>query len=322
MLPHVFHFAGVIYILTFTKYPGDQDITMYEVRGSSKAGILSKLMGMSVLALLLVSSCRHPSAPPKAHHKANIDYTKLFSRLQGRWISYEYILNLSKSKSPAASSPFMEGIFSFAIDSNRLIGDTVHCVAWINGHEDRDFWIAFDSPDSMGLFTLGINRPVERENEQRATGNENYTRIKIDSPFITIYTSTYDSVRYVYYDNLSRSTSSVYPMKHYTTAALFRGEYFTRDSNMIFGTSRIFFDPMRVGRIEGSPLYDSFDINVDLISQNDSVDYIELFDSRKQNESRSFIYSIRKNILRIYQNLDSTPCSLFKTDLTDTLPRP
>ena len=292
---------------------------MHEVRALRKAGTLPKLIGMSILALLLVSSCRHP-APPKPHHKANIDYTRLFKKLQGRWISYEYILNLSKTNSPAASSPFMEGIFSFALDSNRLLGDTVHCVAWINGHEDRDLWIAFDSPDSMGLFTLGINRPVERENEQRAT--ENYTRIKIDSPFITIYTSTFDSVRYVYYDNLSRTTASVYPMKHYTTAALFRGEYFTKDSSMIFGASRIYFDPQKVGRIAGSPLYDSFDINVDLISQNDSVDYIELFDSRKQTESRSFIYSIRKNALRIYQNTDSTPCTLFKTDLTDTLPRP
>jgi hypothetical protein len=91
---------------------------------------------------------------------------------------------------------------------------------------------------------------------------------------------------------------------------------------MIFGSSRIYFDPQRIGRISGSPLYDSFDINVVLISQNDSVDYMELFDSRKQTESRSFTYRARKNAMQIYPNPDSMPCILYKTQPDDTLPRP
>lgn len=293
-----------------------------------KAGSLFNKFGLtnvilvSALALLFLPACRHSASPPQKHHRANIDYTALFAKLQGRWISYEYILNLNKTRSPAASSSFMEGIFSFAIDSNRLLSDTLHCVAWVNGHEDRDVWIAFDSPDSLGQYSIGINSPVERENEQRSSGNENYTRIRIAPPFLTIYTSTFDSVRYVYYDDLSRNSGSDYPIKHYTTSALFRGDYVTGDSNMIFGSSRIYFDPQRIGRIAGSPMYDSFDINVILISQNDSVDYMELFDSRKQNESRSYIYSIRKNTMSLYRNIDSTPCRLFKVDPSDTLPRP
>jgi hypothetical protein len=231
------------------------------------------------------------------------------------------MLNLKKTNSPATSAPFMEGIFSFSIDSNRLNEDTLHCLAWVNGHEDRDMWIAFDSRDSTGMYSIGINRPVESENDQHPA-NENFTRIKIDSPYITIYTSTFDSVRYVYYDNLSRTTPTDYPIRHYTTAALFRGEYYTPDSNMIFGSGRISFDPERTGRISGSPRYDSFDINVVMISQNDTVDYMEFFDSRRQNESKSYLYSIRNNSLRIYPNLDSPACRLFKTAPDDTLPMP
>jgi hypothetical protein len=233
------------------------------------------------------------------------------------------MLNLSKTNSPAQSAAFMEGIFSFTIDSNRLSDDTLHCIALVNGREERDLWIAFDSPDSLGQYTIGINKAKNTDNEQQSQGVDNITRIKIDSPYLTIYTNTFDSVRYVYYDNLPRNTAADYAIRHYTTAALFRGEFYTSDSNIIFGSSRIYFDPKRIGRIYGSAVYDSFDINVNLLSQNDSVeDYMELFDSRKQYESRSFIYSIKKNTMLIYPSLDSMPCVFHKVQSTDTLLRP
>jgi hypothetical protein len=277
----------------------------------------------AIFLSFLLSSCLHHKEPPRAHHKANINYPQLFAKLQGTWISYEYMLNLSKTNSPAQSAAFMEGIFSFTIDSNRLADDTLHCIGLVNGREERDLWIAFDSPDSLHQYTIGINKTKNTDNEQQSQGVDNITRIKIDSPYLTIYTSTFDSVRYVFYDNLPRNTASDYAIRHYTTAALFRGEYYTADSNMIFGSSRIYFDPQKIGRIYGSPVYDSFDINVNLLSQNDSVeDYMELFDSHKQYESRSFIYSIKKNTMYIYPSIDSNPCVLHKVQSADTLPRP
>ncbi len=276
--------------------------------------------GSLVLVLsLLLTSCWHHSKINKEHHKANVNYARLFSRLQGTWISYEYMLNLNKTASPSRSASYMEGIFSFTIDSDRLNQDTLHCTAWVNGHSERDVWIAFDSPDTMGMFSIGINKS---ENDQHNPNSDNITRIKIDSPYLIIYTSTYDSVRYVYYDNLPKSAPAEYAVRHYTTAALFRGEYQTRDSAMIFGASYVYFDPKHIGRLYGSPVFDSFDINVDVLTQNDSIDYMELFDSRKQTESRSFIYKIKKNVLRIYPNTDSMPCVLHKTEIEDTLPRP
>ena len=227
------------------------------------------------------------------------------------------MLNLNKTKSPSQSAAFMEGVFSFSIDSVHLNDDTVHCLSWVNGREERDFWIAFDSPDSFGLYSIGINRSEKSDADNQNA--DNITRIKIDSPYLIIYTNIYDSVRYIHYANLPRNTAADYPIKHYTTAALFRGEYYTTDSGMVFGSSVIYFDPNNIGRIAGSPVYDSFDINVNVLSQNDSVDYMELFDSRKQNESRSFIYRQKKNILRIYPSRDSIPCTLHKTHPEDTL---
>ena len=271
---------------------------------------------------MLISSCWHRAQPHKQHHKATVDYTKLFGKIQGTWISYEYMLNLNKTTSPSESAPLMDGIFSFAIDSIRLSDDTLHCVAWVSGHAERDLWIAFDSPDSIGLFSIGLNKSKGDENEATNQGMDNITKVKIDSPYITIYTSTFDSVRYVYYDNLPKNTPADYALRRYTTSALFRGKYYTADSNMVFGSSTIYFDPKNIGRISGSQIYDSFDINVNMINQQDSINYMELFDSRKQNESKSFIYSIKKNILRIYPALDSPQCVLHKMQSEDTLLRP
>jgi hypothetical protein len=275
-----------------------------------------------LLIPLAFSSCRHHTSMASTHVKANIDYHKLFGKLEGTWVSYEYMLNLSKTTSPSQSAAFMEGVFSFSIDSDGLRNDTVHCRAWINGHVERDLWIAFDSPDSIGQYSIGINLARNSDNEPQGQAADNITRIKIDSPFLTIYTSTFDSVRYVFYEDLPRNSSADYAIRHYTTAALFRGEYYTNDSDMIFGASRIYFDPKEIGRIEGSPIYDSFDINVNLLTQSDSVNYMELFDSRKQYESRSYIYSIKKNILHIYPSMDSVPCTLHKVQPEDTLMRP
>jgi hypothetical protein len=272
---------------------------------------------LALLLSLLLPSCGRHSRPAGAHHHATIDYSRLFGHLQGTWMSYEYMLHLHKTQSPSASAAYMESIFSFTIDSARLHDDTLHCLSWVNGHEERDFWIAFDAPDSSGLYTIGISRSNKYDNDQQNA--DNLTKIKIDSPYITIYTSTYDSVRYIYYADLPRHTAADYPVKHYTTAALFRGEYFTADSFKIFGAGYIYFDPARVGHIDGSPAYDSFDINVNVLTQRDSIDYMELFDTRKQNESRSFIYKLKKNILQIFTNIDSPPCILRKTDPLDTL---
>jgi hypothetical protein len=270
------------------------------------------------LGLLFLSSCgQQHKQNAKTHAKANIDYSNLFSHIQGTWISYEYMLNLNKTHSPSLSSAFMEGIFSFTLDSNHLVNDTLYCFSWVNNHEERNLWIAFDSPDSLGSYSTGIG------NDQRVLNNDNITRIKIDSPYLTIYTSTFDSVRYVMFDRVARKSQADYPLRHYTTAALFRGEYFVKDSAQVFGSGYIYFDPQKVGRILGSAQYDSFDINVDMMKQNDSTDYMEFFDSRKQTESRSFIYKIRRNSLSLYSNVSGNyPFTLFKTEPADTLPRP
>ena len=290
--------------------------------GQAKNIIKSTRLYLAVLIVsassFMLSSCGpHQQQSGKAHQKANVEYSKLFSRIQGTWISYEYMLNLNKTHSPSLSAAFMEGIFSFTIDSNHLVNDTLHCFSWVNNHEERNLWIAFDSPDTLGSYSIGIG------NDQHVLNNDNITRIKIDSPYLTIYTSTFDSVRYVMFDRVARKSQADYPLRHYTTAALFRGEYFVKDSAQLFGSGYIYFDPQRVGRILGSAQYDSFDINVDMMKQNDSTDYMEFFDSRKQTESRSFIYKIRKNSLSLYtNNTDNYPFTLFKTEPMDTLPRP
>ena len=227
------------------------------------------------------------------------------------------MLNLNKTGSPYQSAAFMEGIFSFTIDSNRLHNDTLHCKSWINGREVRDLWIAFDSRDSAGLYSVGIN---SSDNDMHNAGAENITNIKIDSPFLIIYTNTYDSIRYAFYGHIPRYAPADYPIRHYTTESLFRGTYLTKDSDMIFKSRKIYFDPTRAGRIYGSEVYDSFDINIDVLSQTDSLDYMELFDSKKRIESRSFTYSIQKNVMNIYINPDSAPCVLRKIDPEDTFP--
>jgi hypothetical protein len=212
----------------------------------------------------------------------------------------------------------MEGVFSFTIDPNRLRNDTLHCASWTNGRGDADFWIAFDSKDSIGRYAVGLNKAAEYDNYQAVQPNENITRIKIDMPYLIIYTSTYDSVRYIYYPHVPKGAAADYPLKQYTTRSLFRGEYSNLDSTRLFGSSRIYFDTLRIGHISGSPDYDSFDINTDVFSRTDSLDYMEFFDSRKQTESRSFTYKIKKNTLRLYENQDNPPVLLTKQQ-ADTL---
>jgi len=273
------------------------------------------IIGIILLSPVITTSCGQKNRSNQTRHKPNIDYHRLFEKTQGTWISYEYVLNLKKTNSPSASSPFMDGIFSFTVDSTRLFNDTLHCTAWVNGRQERDMWIAFDADDSVSMHNVGILR----SNEQNGPiSNENYTKIKIDSQFLTIYTSLFDSVRYVYFGTLPRNASPDYVLKYYTTSALFHGDYYTADSNMIFSAGHISFDPEKTGRIYGSPVYDSFDINVSAISQTDSIDYMELFDSKKQNESHSFMYKFQKNTLLIYPNMDRAPCRLYKMQKSDS----
>ena len=268
-----------------------------------------KLVGVAALLSLFITSCWHKTKSGNIHHKPNIDYHALLGKINGTWISYEYILSLKKTKSPSESAPFMGDIFSFTIDSTRLSNDTLHCLAWVNGRQERDMWIAFDAQDSLTLHNIGINRSNEQNTLPQ---NDNYTKIKIDSQFLTIYTSLFDSVRYVYFGEMPRGTSSDFPLKYYTTASLFNCGYYITDSTIIFGSSHISFDPKKIGRIYGSPIYDSFDINVIALSQNDSIDYMELFDSKKQNESHSFMYKITNNSLIIYSDIDRKPCIMRK----------
>ena len=277
-----------------------------------------KLIVLFILVPVFITSCWHKTKPTNKHHKPNIDYHALFGKIQGTWISYEYILNLKKTNSPSESAPFMGDIFSFTIDSTRLLNDTLYCLAWVNGHQERDMWIAFDADDSLPLHNVGLNRSNEQSGPLL---NDNYTKIKIDSQFLTIYTSLFDSVRYVYFGEMPRGASSDYPLKYYTTSALFNSEYFTSDSTIIFGSSLVSFDRQEIGRIYGSPVYDSFDINVVALSQNDSIDYIELFDSKKQNESRSFTYKIKNNALLIYPDNEQKPCVLYKVTKSDSINR-
>ena len=274
----------------------------------------------AAMLLCLLGGCRHQSKPLSVHHAANVDYQQLFAKLKGTWVSYEYILNLRKTQSPSHSAAFSDGVFSFMIDPSHLKDDTLLLTAWVNNHEERGLWIAFDSPDSLGRYAIGIHKHLDVDAEQRSQLADNIIRIKIDSPFLTVYTAAFDSVRYIYYDSVYHNRSSDYPLKYYTTSSLFRGYYYTRDSGMIFGNSMVYFDPQVTGRIYGSAVYDSFDININTPSPGDTTDYMEFFDSRKVNESRSFVYKFRKNILNIYTNIDSQPCILNKVELMDTLP--
>ncbi len=248
------------------------------------------------------------------HHKTNFDYAAFFKKSQGTWISYEYILNLKKTLSPSGSAAYMEGIFSFTIDSTRLVDDTLHCTSWVNGHAERDMWIAFSDADSADLHNVGLNK----KDDQQGKNDENYTKIKIDSPFITIYTNIFDSVRYVFYADLPRNAPPDHAIKYYTTKALFNSCYFIKDSNRIFGSSNICFDPQNIGHISGSKLYDSFDINVNALSKSDSSDYMEFFDSRHENESRSFVYKFKNKTLLIYPDENSKPCLLSPVSISDT----
>jgi hypothetical protein len=286
--------------------------------------ILPKRYTAIWVAMLIAAfgiSCHHKAETALHHSNPNINYPALLGRLQGTWISYEYILNLAKTRSPYHSAALMEGIFSFTIDSNRLTDDTLHCIAWVNGHEDRGLWIDLTAADSAGGYSIGIHKTIDHDNDSHNVPNDNITRIKIDSPYLTIYTSTFDSVRYVLYMPTLRGMAADYPIRHYTTAFLFHGAYYTTDSDIVFASSHIYFDTLHVGRIYGSQLYDSFDINTDVLSVSDSADYMELFDTKKQNESRSYMYQIKKNVLRIFQDADSTPCVLYRVQSRDTLKR-
>jgi hypothetical protein len=284
---------------------------MTRVDRTGRVGVWAAVLIGAICAL---SSCRHHTQTEAVRHKANVDYKNLFAKLRGTWISYEYILHLSKYKSPSRISAYSDGVFSFMIDPDKLNNDTLVFTAWLNGHEEKGMWIDFTSPDTLGRYSIGIRKKIDRDMESRSQLTDNIVRIKIDSPFLIIYTAAFDSVRYVYYDSVYGKRASDYPLRYYTTRTLFGGSYVVRDSGMLFETSSLFFDPEHTGRVVGSPLYDSFDINISSPSPSDTMDYMEFFDSRKVNESRSFNYKFKKNVLMIYPHPDSLPCRLYKRE--------
>jgi hypothetical protein len=74
-----------------------------------------------------------------------------------------------------------------------------------------------------------------------------------------------------------------------------------------------------MGRITGSPAYDSFDINIDVLSQRDTMDYIELYDTRGVSESHSYTYAIKGDRINIYPLQSPDPCRLVRyTAATDS----
>lgn len=252
-------------------------------------------------------------------HQINVNYHELFRKLQGTWLSYEYMLNLNKTRSPYHSASFMEGIVCFMVDSGRMAHDTLHCVSWMNGHEDKGLWFALNAVDSSGRFSAGIIAPPQYDSYQQAPQpNDNICLLKIDSAFLTIYTTTFDSVRYINYGQIPKGAKVNFPVQQYSTKALFNGQYKPIRPDGLFGAGIITFDSAHAGRLSGSEVYDSFDINTDVLNEKDSFDYIEFFDTRQRNESRSFIYSFFKNDLILGRNGDTSAINFVKQALSDS----
>ena len=257
---------------------------------------------------MLLSSCGHHAPPGKVQRKIDPAISSVLRQLQGSWICYDYTQHLARTQSPYHSSAYIDGIFSFVIDSNNTSGDTLHFTALVRGQEDNSLWIALGKRDPNGRYPAW----QKKSTDPNASPNDNIVKARIDSGYLMLYTGAADSIRYTYYDSQYRGRTADYILRQYTTTTLFEGAYTTRDSPVVFGSSHIAFDPVHIGRLTGSPLYDSFEINMDILVQQDTADYIELYDTRGATESHSYIYRISGNTLKVYRLNDGASCSLIK----------
>lgn len=260
-------------------------------------------------ACMLLASCGHHSAPPAEAREVDPAFSQTLARLQGSWISNDYIKSLRVTHSPFRSAEYIDAVFSFIIDSNKMHHDTLYFNALVRGQEEN-LWIVFGKRDSTGCYKIGQKKSVDYEADARSSPGDNVSRIRLDSPFVTIYTVASDSMRFICYDRVYKGRATDFMLRYYTTQALFDGPYVTADSDKIFGTSHIVFDHGHLGKIIGSPVYDSFDINVDLLGQSDSADYMEFFDTKGAAESHSYTYKIKGNTIKIYPLGNGQPCLL------------
>ncbi len=264
-------------------------------------------------ACLLLPSCRQHTQVSSAQKHVNTALSPLLKKLQGSWICYDYLRSLKATHSPIRSSAYIDAVLSFVADSNTISNDTLYLNALIKGHEDNSLWIALAKPDSTGCYPAGQARTTDNESSPL----DLIVKARIDSSFVTLYTAGSDSLKYVYSDPVYKGRPGDHLLRYHTTNVLFHGEYTTRDSAMIFGSSHIVFDPDHLGRLTGSPVYDSFDINVDVLAQKDTLDYIEFYDTKKRAESHSYTYRIQDNKINIYSLNDGAACRLQKEENSD-----
>ncbi|MCW3125620.1 MAG: hypothetical protein JWO03_1278 [Bacteroidetes bacterium] len=262
---------------------------------------------------MLLLACCHHTAPPAGQRTVNTAISAILRKLQGSWISYEYTHSLAGSHSPYHSSAHIDGLLSFSADSTRESHDTLYLTGLLKGVEDNGIWIYLGKTDSTGRYYAGQRKATDSE----TAASDNITGARIDSAFMTFYTLGSDSIRFSYFDAVYKGRPIDYVLRHYTTQALFKGAYTTVDPALIFGSSQIIFDPVNTGRLAGSPTYDSFDINTDILAQKDTLDYMEFFDTHGVSESHSYSYRIKDNMIRIYPLGEGPPCRLTRV-MTDT----
>jgi hypothetical protein len=262
---------------------------------------------LSGICMLLLASCHH-NTPPAARREIDPALSPILRALQGSWISYDYTQSINATRSPLRSAATIDGVFSFIIDSARESHDTLYLSALVKGREDNSIWILLARRDSTGCYRAGMAKSRDSD----AAPGDNIIKARIDSAFVTIYTAANDSTRYIRYDDVYRGRAADYMLLHYSTRILFSGTYTTRDSGILFRSSQITFDPDHMGRITGSPVYDSFDINIDVLAQNDTLDYMEFFDTRGVSESHSYSYKIGANSIQISPLTEGAPCRLIK----------
>ncbi len=262
-----------------------------------------------ISTLCVLASCGYHAPPPRKPSGASAAIVPILDRIRGSWISYDYEYSLSKTHSLIRSSAFLDGIFSFVINPANASSDTISITALVKG-QPEELWIALGRRDSMGRYNAGQHND--------AALVDKLIKARIDSPYISLFTTS-DSTRYMLYDEVYSGRAADYILKHYTTTTLFMGDYHTVDSTLIFHSSHISFDRARMGRITGSPAYDSFDINIDVLSQRDTMDYIELYDTRGVSESHSYTYAIKGDRINIYPLQSPDPCRLVRyTAATDS----
>ena len=267
------------------------------------------IRGLQVKSVILciaivLCSCRPTPPSAKPSHEVYPAISALLRDLQGSWVSRDYKASLRKTLSPLRSASYIDQVFSFVIDSGDMRHDTIYLTALIRGQANNSLWIALGKTDTLGRYAAG--QKVFAENDK--TPGDDIVAACIRQGSVVLYTVESDSMRYELYDREYKARPADYMLQRYTTQVLFHGEYTTRDSGTVFLSSHISFDPDHPGRLLGSAVYDSFDINTDVLAQRDSFDYFELFDTRGASESHSYTYQIKGDKLTICPLTPDAPC--------------